>query len=97
MYGKSEYWLISFVSSSLPLHTPWKTGSVLASAIEENDKILFCDVGHNPIDMIDQKRIADKLVGVNYRCANLHILTDSLFVHTLNLLKFEWFRLRMRI
>ena len=23
--------------------------------------VLFCDVGHNLIDMIDQKRIADKL------------------------------------
>ena len=45
----------------------WRTGvsahcgNVLADCLEENDSILFLDIGHNPIDMCDQKRIADKL------------------------------------
>ena len=45
----------------------WRTGidaasgNLLANFLEENDGILFCDVGHNMIDMVDQKRIADKL------------------------------------
>jgi len=45
----------------------WRTcidadsGAVLASCVEENDNILFCDIGHNLVDLIDQQRIVNKL------------------------------------
>eukprot|EP01038_Epipyxis_sp_PR26KG_P005658 gene5658-7814_t len=40
---------------------PSQGGSVLASGIENNNTILFCDIGHNDIDAKDVKRIIDKL------------------------------------
>ena len=45
----------------------WRTrispegGVSLANAIEANDHLLFCQMGHNRIDMCDIKRVADKL------------------------------------
>lgn len=36
-------------------------GGILASGIEDNDTLLFCDIGHNNIEMVDVKRIVDKL------------------------------------
>lgn len=45
----------------------WRTGiqssagAELASAIEENNSLLFCDMNHNGIDMCEVKRIAEKL------------------------------------
>jgi hypothetical protein len=36
-------------------------GSILAGGIEDNDTILFCDIGHNNIEIGDVKRIVDKL------------------------------------
>ena len=36
-------------------------GSTLASGIEDNNTLLFCDVGHNNIEIADVKRIIDKL------------------------------------
>lgn len=45
----------------------WRTGitadvgAILASAIERNATLLFCDVGQNMINMCDVKRITDKL------------------------------------
>jgi hypothetical protein len=36
-------------------------GVVLADGVEENDTLLFCDIGHNGIEMGDVKRIVDKL------------------------------------
>lgn len=45
----------------------WRTGitsaagTTLASCIEDNDSLLFCDIGHNLIDMSDVKRITDKM------------------------------------
>ena len=36
-------------------------GSTLASGIEDNNTLLFCDVGHNNIEIVDVKRIIDKL------------------------------------
>ena len=38
-----------------------ETGHELANCMEENDKILFLDIAYNRIDMIDQKRVAEKL------------------------------------
>jgi hypothetical protein len=35
-------------------------GSALATAIERNDTILFCDVGMNFVDAHDLKRLVDK-------------------------------------
>lgn len=40
---------------------PQDAGAELASAVEENGHLLFCDVNHNGIDMSDIKRITDKL------------------------------------
>jgi hypothetical protein len=36
-------------------------GGVLAGGIEDNDTLLFCDIGHNNIDIVDVKRIVEKL------------------------------------
>ena len=36
-------------------------GGILASGIEDNDTLLFCDIGHNNIEMADVKRIVEKL------------------------------------
>ena len=36
-------------------------GNLLANCLEENETILFCDVGHNTIDMSEQRRISEKL------------------------------------
>jgi hypothetical protein len=55
------------VNKTLTSLNLWRTGissvsgNALASAIEHNDTLLFCDVGHNFIEMIDIKRITDKL------------------------------------
>jgi hypothetical protein len=55
------------VNKTLTSLNLWRTGiaslhgAMLANAIEVNDTILFCDVGHNQIDMSDIKRIVDKL------------------------------------
>lgn len=40
---------------------PIQGGQVLASALEMNDTLLFCDIGHNAIDIGDVRRIVDKL------------------------------------
>ena len=37
------------------------TGNMFANALEENNVILFCDVGHNNINLCDVKRISQKL------------------------------------
>jgi hypothetical protein len=67
----------------------WRTGitaevgSILASAIESNNKILFCDVGHNMINMCDIKKITDKLddnvaqFEVRERLRRANILTEE--------------------
>lgn len=45
----------------------WRTGITaalgreLANALDANDTILYLDIGHNGVEMIDVKRIADKL------------------------------------
>jgi hypothetical protein len=45
----------------------WRTGinaiggELLANAIEQNNTLLFCDIGHTDIEMSDVKRIVDKL------------------------------------
>jgi hypothetical protein len=36
-------------------------GSILAGGIEDNNTILFCDIGHNNIEIGDIKRIVEKL------------------------------------
>ena len=36
-------------------------GNILAGGIEDNDTLLFCDIGHNNIETADVKRIVDKL------------------------------------
>ena len=40
---------------------PAAAGLALANAVDENSTLLFCDVGHNSIELCDVKRIADKL------------------------------------
>jgi hypothetical protein len=55
------------VNKTLTSLNLWRTGigslhgAMLANAVEANDTLLFCDVGHNEIDLSDVKRIADKL------------------------------------
>lgn len=55
------------INNTLTSLNLWRTGIgsvagyALAGAIEQNESLLFCDTGHNSIDMIDVKRIADKL------------------------------------
>lgn len=55
------------VNKTLTSLNLWRTGitetggRTIASALEENDSILFCEVGHNPIHRGDVKRIYDKL------------------------------------
>lgn len=45
----------------------WRTGmnslagTILANGFDENGTILFCDIGHNRVDMSDVKRITEKL------------------------------------
>jgi len=45
----------------------WRThitatgGNALANALEDNNTILFCDVGYAGLDLIDVKRIADRM------------------------------------
>lgn len=36
-------------------------GGILAGGIEDNDTLLFCDIGHNNIEMADVKRVVEKL------------------------------------
>ena len=64
---------IKALSDSLKTNTTltslnmWRTqipdegGEYLASAMEGNSTLLFCEVGHNRIDACDKKRIAEKL------------------------------------
>jgi Ran GTPase-activating protein (RanGAP) involved in mRNA processing and transport len=55
------------VNKTLTSLNLWRTGisavagNALASAIEHNDSLLFCDVGHNFIEIVDMKRITDRL------------------------------------
>lgn len=61
--------LVDAVGASITLRSInlWRTGLgqqggfSLANAIERNDTLLFCDIGHNSIDMCDVKRIVTKL------------------------------------
>jgi hypothetical protein len=55
------------VNKTLTSLNLWRTGinkdagHMLANAIQDNNTLLFFDIGHNSIDMCDVKRIADKL------------------------------------
>mmetsp|Transcript_15476 Transcript_15476/g.21170 ORF Transcript_15476/g.21170 Transcript_15476/m.21170 type:complete len:410 (+) Transcript_15476:57-1286(+) len=55
------------VNKSLTSLNLWRTGisaiagGILASAIEQNTTLLFCDIGQNNIQMSDVKRIVDQL------------------------------------
>jgi len=55
------------VNKTLTSFNLWRTnigvivGAMLASGIEDNETILFCDVGQNGLNLSDIKRITDKL------------------------------------
>ena len=55
------------VNSTLTSLNLWRTGisavagGILATAIEQNNTLLFCDIGQNNIQMSDVKRIVDQL------------------------------------
>eukprot|EP01036_Dinobryon_divergens_P028081 gene28081-36970_t len=55
------------VNSTLTSLNLWRTGisavagGILATAIEQNSTLLFCDIGQNNIQMSDVKRIVDQL------------------------------------
>ncbi|KAJ1436127.1 leucine rich repeat protein [Ochromonadaceae sp. CCMP2298] len=57
------------VNRSLTSLNLWRTsitaagGELLANGIEENSTLLFCDVGHNMMEMGDVKRVVERLDG----------------------------------
>jgi hypothetical protein len=71
--NESDHTGIKYLSDALKVNKTltslnlWRTGisasggSILASAIEENTTLLFCDIGQNNIQMVDVKRIVNQL------------------------------------